>query len=257
MKTRLTLLAIILGFALQAQTYELTLIQNNEYNYSVAVTPDFDSTGRQPYVNDQNFTITIPDGVTISAVTGDYVVPVFTDIDTFNLGEDAMVFNLVQDIELPEHTASTPIILTTFDVDGSPTSGAIRLLDNASGLVMASPNTFSSFFIGTLSGNLMDSATDNYVGTKGITSYDFATLSISSEELTDVSIFPNPTRAVATIKGMDNLRLVEVFNNNGQRVSHNESNLETIDLNTFPSGVYLVRLHTDSGASKTIKLVKR
>ncbi|WP_299891007.1 T9SS type A sorting domain-containing protein [uncultured Lacinutrix sp.] len=256
MKTKLVLLALVLSYALQAQTYQLTLIQNSAYNYSVAAIPDFNSTAPHPYINDQNFTITIPDGVTVSGVSGGYAVPIFTDIDAFNPGEDAIAFNLVQDIVLPEHTIGTPIVLTTFSVDGSPTSGAISLLDNTSGLVMAAPSIFSSFFIGTLSGDLIDSATNNYAGQTGTISYSFSTLSTTSEELTGVSIYPNPTKRLVTIKGIDNLQLVEVFNNAGQRVLGNSSNLNIIDLSKLPSGLYMAKLYSNTGESKIVKLVK-
>ncbi|WP_299891003.1 T9SS type A sorting domain-containing protein [uncultured Lacinutrix sp.] len=256
MKTKLVLLALVLSCALQAQTYQLTLIQNSAYNYSVVAIPDFNSTAPHPYINDQNFTITIPDGVTVSGVSGGYAVPIFTDIDAFNPGEDAIAFNLVQDVVLPVHTIGSPIVLTTFSVDGSPTSGAISLLDNTSGLVMAAPSIFSSFFIGTLSGNLIDSATDNYAGQTGIISYSFSTLSTTSEELTGVSIYPNPAKDMVYLKGdTSKLNRVEIYNIAGQLVLVQNSGFDRIDISQLESAVYLVKLSAEN-AEKTIRLIK-
>ncbi|WP_299886066.1 T9SS type A sorting domain-containing protein [uncultured Lacinutrix sp.] len=258
MKTRLLLLiALMFGLTLQAQNYQLTLIQNNNYNFSVAAVPDFNSTAPHPYINDQNFTVLLPDNVTISNVTGGYSVPVFTSLPAPNTAEDAIAFNLVQDVVLPAHTAGTPIILTTFDVDGSPTSGSITLLDNTSSLAMAAPSIFNSFFIGTLSGNLVDTATDNYVGQMGTTTYEFFTLGTVENELTGYSIFPNPAKDVVTIKGLENnLKSVEIYNISGQKVMTAVNNLETINISKLQSGVYFVKLSTEE-ANTTIKLIKK
>ncbi|WP_299889084.1 T9SS type A sorting domain-containing protein [uncultured Lacinutrix sp.] len=247
MKTKVSLLlALMFCLAMQAQTYQLTLIQNSGYNYSVAAVPDFNSTAPHPYINDQNFTVLVPDGVTISNVTGGYSVPVFTSLPAPNTSEDAIAFNLVQDIVLPLHTAGTPIVLTTFDVDGSPTSGSITLLDNASSLAMAAPSIFNSFFIGTLSGNLVDTATDNYVGQMGTTTYNFATLGTVENELMGYSIFPNPAKDVITIKGLENnLNRVEVYSVSGQKIITKTSN--RIDVSKFNSGIYILKIETQKG----------
>ncbi|WP_299886443.1 T9SS type A sorting domain-containing protein [uncultured Lacinutrix sp.] len=257
MKTKLLLLlALTFGLTLRAQSYELTLLQNSGYNYSVAAVPDFNSTAPHPYINDQNFTVLLPDGVTISNVTGGYSVPVFTSLPAPNTAEDAIAFNLVQDIVLPAHTAGTPIVLTTFDVDGSPTSGSITLLDNASSLAMAAPSIFNSFFIGTLSGNLVDTATDNYAGQTGTTTYSFSTLGTVDNELTGYSIFPNPAKNVVIIKGLENnLKSVEIYSISGQKVMTAVNNLETVNISALQSGVYFVKLSTEE-ASTTIKLIK-
>ncbi|WP_299890112.1 T9SS type A sorting domain-containing protein [uncultured Lacinutrix sp.] len=254
MKTKLiTLLALVFALAIQAQTYELTLIQNSGYNYSVAAVPDFNSTAPHPYINDQNFTITIPDNITISNVTGGYSVPVFTSIDAFNPGEDAIAFNLVQDIVLPAHTAGTPIVLTTFDVNGSPTTGSISLLDNTSALAMAAPNIFNAFFIGTLSGDLMDSATDNYMGQTGTTSYNFATLGTVENEITGYSIFPNPAKDIVQIlvpNTITNFK-IEIYDVLGKQVFLDLSEENTIDVSNISSGLYLISIIVDK--SKIIK----
>lgn len=257
MKTRLLLLlALTFSLTMQAQdTYQLTLKFESAYTFTVQATPNFTSTSPHPFVNDQNFTIIIPNGVTLSG-TGSYSTPVFTAIDAYYPDHDAIPFNLVVDVQLPAHTAGTPIDIVTFNVDGSPTSGTIKLLDNTDGLVLAAPAQFSSKFIGTLSGNLMDPATDNYAGQTGTVEHNFATLSTVGNELTGYSVYPNPATDVVTINGLENeLSKVEVYNITGQRVLTSTTNMETINVGTFNAGVYFVKLSTDV-ASTTIKLVK-
>ncbi len=256
MKTKLLLLlALTFGLTLQAQTYELTLKFNGSYSFTVQAVPNFTSTSPHPFINDQNFTIIIPNGVTLSS-TGAYSVPVFTAIDAYYPDHDAIPFNLVSDIPLPAHTAGTPIDIVTFNVDGSPTSGTIKLLGNTDGLVLAAPEQFASKFIGTLSGDLADPATDNYAGQTGTVEHSFATLGTVENELTGYSVFPNPATDVVTINGLDNeLSKVEVYNITGQRVLTSTTNMETINVGAFNAGVYFVKLSTDV-ASTTIKLVK-
>ena len=263
MKKILLLLALALTLSVQAQSYQFTLIQNAPDNYSVATVPDFNSTAPHPIVNDHNFTIMLPDGATVANISGigAYTTGVYDNLDAAPApgpGNDAILFNLVQDITLVAHTAGTPIVLVTFDVLGPPELGNISLLDNGA-LTAASGDIFKSFFIATTSGNLMDPAVDGYVSQTGTVSYAYVapTLSTPSAELASVSLYPNPATDVVNIKGLENdLLSIEIFNIAGQKVLTTTNNLQTINVSEFEAGVYFVNLYTEN-ASKTIKLIKK
>jgi len=254
MKTKLLLLiAFVFGLTLQAQKYNFTLIQNSAYNFSVAAVPDF--TSATPFRSDQNFTILVPDGITLSNVTGGYSVPVFTAIDAYAPGQDAIAFNLVQDIATPSTTGAS-IVLTTFDVVGSPTSGQIDIIGNTHALVVLNPAIFASRFLGPLSGNLGDPNTENYGGQTGTTSYLFAPLGVSDKKLEKLEVYPNPTKGEVFIKGIKDLQSIELFTITGQRVNSIKTSIDKVDMSNLQTGVYFMKITSVNGVGIK-KVVKK
>ena len=70
-KLRLFLLALAFGLTIQAQTYDISLVRNSDYNFSVVVIPDYAvSTAPFPTCGQLGFTIMVPDGVTFGPVSG-------------------------------------------------------------------------------------------------------------------------------------------------------------------------------------------
>ena len=76
---------------------------------------------------------------------------------------------------------------------------------------------------------------------------------ISNLDKLPLAIFPNPTKGIVHINSSETFSKgykIEVLNSVGQIISEsftNELNDFTIDLNTEPTGVYLVRIVSDSG----------
>jgi len=258
MKTKLLLLiALVFGLTLQAQKYNFTLIQNSAYNFSVAAVPDFTSTAPHPFRSDQNFTILVPDGITLSNVTGGYSVPAYTNpaLDAWAPGQDAIAFNLVNDIRTPS-TTGVPIVLTTFDLVGAPTSGQINLIANTHALVVENPAIFSSRFLGPLSGDEGDPNTENYGGQTGTTSYLFAPLGVSDKKLEEVKLYPNPTKGVVFIKGINDLQSIELFTITGQRVNSTKISIDKVDMSNLQTGVYFMKITSANGVA-TKRIVKQ
>lgn len=69
-----------------------------------------------------------------------------------------------------------------------------------------------------------------------------------------ITVFPNPTKSEITIKGYKNLLNTEVFNIMGQKLQITDS--ETISLNNYPSGIYLLKIFSNSGI-KDFKIIKQ
>ena len=69
-----------------------------------------------------------------------------------------------------------------------------------------------------------------------------------------ITVFPNPTRSEITIKGYKNLLNTEVFNVMGQKLQ--TTDFETISLNNYPSGIYLLKIFSNSGI-KDFKIIKQ
>ena len=69
-----------------------------------------------------------------------------------------------------------------------------------------------------------------------------------------ITVFPNPTKSEITIKGYKNLLITEVFNVMGQKLQ--TTDFETISLNNYPSGIYLLKIFSNSGI-KDFKIIKQ
>ncbi len=75
--------------------------------------------------------------------------------------------------------------------------------------------------------------------------------------LQSFSFYPNPTSAQLVIRG-EQMRLVEVFDINGKLVRREDAEtpeFTTIDVTTFPTGNYLVRITLNDGNTVTRKIV--
>jgi len=151
-----------------------------------------------------------------------------------------------------------PIVLAVFEINntaaGLPTTGDIVLVENGDSILDGTPNG-SSLSIKYLTAT-NDITTDLY-GEIDQTqnSIDFSTLSVSNQELVGVSMYPNPIKNSFTIKGVQDLQSVAVYNINGQRVLNKTQNLETIDVSTLQAGVYFAKVQAKSGTA-TLKIIK-
>ena len=76
--------------------------------------------------------------------------------------------------------------------------------------------------------------------------------------LNDVVIYPNPTHNAITINNSTNIEAVEIYSILGQNIVSKKitESLVTIDLSTFDSGIYILKL-ISSNNSKTIKVIKQ
>ncbi len=150
----------------------------------------------------------------------------------------------------------TPITLAVFQLFESPSflppAGDIYLIDNTDPLISGITN---SNFLNINYPVATGGETNDIVGTIDTSVINFSTLSTKKEDLTGVSLYPNPANENVTIKGVDNLESVQVMNVNGQRIMSFNSNIETINVSNLANGIYFVKLETDV-AAKTIKLIK-
>ena len=71
-----------------------------------------------------------------------------------------------------------------------------------------------------------------------------------------VSVYPNPVRDVLFIETEQTIQSVFVFDMNGRMSKHIRGNQNSINLQSLPSGNYVVRIHTD-GAIVPVRIVKQ
>ena len=74
---------------------------------------------------------------------------------------------------------------------------------------------------------------------------------IENESIT-IALYPNPAKESVTILANDELQHVTVINLIGQSLAHNvvrENNKYVLDINQFPSGIYLLKISTKRGTA--------
>lgn len=248
--------------------YTYTLTTNGSNSFSVAAVPNTSSNNFATSVQSYGFTLLIPDGATIdtgsaTSLGGAAITSFFqgTDVGEPNVDGYLITETLGSPETLAAPLAGTNSIVFTFTVNGNPSSGELKILENNSSLA-TSVTELKSFMQADMIDNGMQVYTNvvdpNAEAVSGTSAYAFSqTLSTATAELVGVSLFPNPATDVVKIKGLENsLKSIEVFNIAGQKVLTAVNNLETINVSEFEAGVYFVKLYTEK-AHKTIKLLKK
>ncbi|PRP68065.1 pectate lyase family protein [Nonlabens agnitus] len=84
------------------------------------------------------------------------------------------------------------------------------------------------------------------------------TLSMGNiEELENVSLYPNPTSGIVSLKhSLDRIERIEVYNVLGSLINAMENPIDTVDLRSFSAGIYLMKIVTPNG-SITKRMIKK
>ena len=255
---------------LKAQDYAFTLINNGNYSFTIAAIPNFDSGTFQPITQSYGFVIVLPDGVTITA---DSYLPAGTNgTATFINGADVVSYDpemADNDLYLittdtagrrfPTHTSGQIIPMVTLTVNGMPTIGEIRILDNNSTLAKAPA------LLGSLDSFIQVDVIDNgtflfaneFSGLTGTVFYNFGTLGVLENELTEntVSVYPNPASEVIHISSTTELTKIELYDVLGKRVLTTNKPQE-IKIDHLKSGIYLLKIYASKG-QMTKKIIKQ
>jgi hypothetical protein len=79
-----------------------------------------------------------------------------------------------------------------------------------------------------------------------------------SDAKTKLNIYPNPVADVLYIKSQSKVTEIQIFAASGQRVMNvNDKNISSVNLQSLPSGVYLINITLDNGQKLTKKIVKK
>ena len=104
--------------------------------------------------------------------------------------------------------------------------------------------------------NTLSSAPFNWVFLAGDT-FDCSSLSVDDVSANKLTVYPNPVSNILYLEDTtQQLTKVEVFNISGQKVYSKTGNLNQIDMQSFDTGLYMIKLHTQS-STKTLKTVKK
>ncbi|MBN8641208.1 MAG: T9SS type A sorting domain-containing protein [Flavobacteriales bacterium] len=71
-----------------------------------------------------------------------------------------------------------------------------------------------------------------------------------------VGLSPNPTQNSLTIKANEDIKEVSIFLSNGQKILKQNYAFDNIDVSTFPSGLYIIKVVSASNESIVSKFIK-
>ncbi len=262
------ILVIIALFSYQANAqdgYTYTLIDNGSYNFTIGAVPNTSSNNFTTSMQSYGFTIILPDGVTASITSSLGGAASATFFDGTNVAQPTIDGYLITETlgsptSLTAPSAGTTSNIVTIQINGSPTSGSMYILENNSALA-TTVTPLKSFMQADMVDNGMAEFVNvvdpNATGVSGMSSFSFATLSVEeTNELATLSVYPNPVKDIVHITNSNtDLIKAEIYNLNGQIVLSKENNLSTINVNSLQSGIYMLKLYSQK-AEKTIKLIK-
>lgn len=80
-------------------------------------------------------------------------------------------------------------------------------------------------------------------------------LSTNEIELGALSVYPNPTKDIVNIDAKSPVKNVVVYTQEGKKILESEASM--IDLNKYPSGIYIIAVTLDNGKTVVNKVVKQ
>ena len=254
----------LLASHLKAQDgYTYTLVDNGAYSYTISAVPNASASNFATSVQSYGFTIIVPDGVTatITSSLGSSAGATFfngTDVAQPTIDGYLITETLGSPASLPAPSGGTNTAIVTIQVNGSPTSGIMSILENNSALANA-VTPLKSFMQADMIDDAMAMFTNvvdpNASAVTSPSTFDFATLSVEEENiLSGLSLYPNPAKDIVKFEipaGLEDIK-IEVFDNAGKKINMELSQDNTIDVSNIASGLYLVSI-----ISNDIKTTKK
>lgn len=245
--------------------YTYTLMHNGGYSFTVQAVPNASSNNFATSVQSYGFTLILPDGVTITTDSslGSSVSATFfdgTNVTMPTIDGYLVTETLGSPASLPAPSAATNTSVYTFTVNGNPTSGELKILENNSSLattVTALKSFMQADMIDNGMAEFVNVVDPNGAAVSGMSTFDFNTLSVEEEtELSGLSLYPNPATDFVKIQTPFSYNNIEVkmSDTSGKQIDIKISDDNTIDVSRIASGLYLVTITIDN-ASTTKKLV--
>ena len=186
-----------------------------------------------------------------------------------NTGNDYAQNIVVKDVidETKFDVSSLQILSSSHPMDAKITGNKaefifqdINLNAGAHGNLVFKIKTKPTLTVGTTVSNKADIYFDyNYPIATNFANTTFQALSVPEKELDrSVSIYPNPTSDLASVKANSTIRSIQLFDVQGRIVLTKLLSDEnaSVDLSNYSSGIYYLKISTENG-SKTEKLVKK
>lgn len=266
----ITLFTLLISNYLIAQDgYTYTLQDNGSYSFTVAAVPNTSTNNFSTSVQSYGFTIIVPDGVTLSATSSLGSGATTTFFNGTNVGQPTIDGYLITEtlgspVSLPAPSAGMNSNVFTFQVNGSPTSGVIYILENNSSLANT-VTPLKSFMQADMEDDGMAIFTNrvdpNASAVTAPSSFDFSTLSIDDITIEEnlISIYPIPADKEITVESNLKIESFSIYDFSGKKVLQNSTFAtgKNIDISRLATGVYLLKLEVKSMDTITKQIIKK
>ncbi|MFK7750260.1 MAG: T9SS type A sorting domain-containing protein [Kordia sp.] len=255
---------LLLSIQLKAQTdYTYTLIDNNNFNYTIQIVPETNTSTFATSVQSYGFTIILSDGVTGSIQSSLGSSASATFFDGNNVGDPSIDGYLITEtlgspisIDAPSTGMNTTVV--TFQLNQPASAGTISILANDSSLA-TTVTPLQSFLTADATNDGMSNFSNTVntpSGLSGTSLHNFMPLSIEDNSFQDFSISPNPvntSEAKFTINWSNNSQNVSMsfidlqgrlVKDYGQFMLNSGAN--TVNIQNVQTGIYFLKIKADS-----------
>ena len=167
--------------------------------------------------------------ITVTSQSGEYTI--ITDGGTLQMVADVL-----------------PLLATDATYTWSVTNGTGSAIIDANGLLTATNN-------GTVSAIATANDGSEIGGMVTVTISNQTMASVNGNDIS-ISIYPNPTTGIVNFETNEQINRIEIYNLIGERVNV-FSNVNSINIKDFNTGIYIVKVITDTDKIVTKKLVKK
>jgi len=212
--------------------YTYTLLHDGGYNFTVQAVPNASANNFATSVQSYGFTILLPDGVTITPISSLGSGASTTFFDGTNVAQPTIDGYLVTETlgspaTLAAPSAGTNSNMFSFTVNGNPSSGELKILENNAALA-TTVTPLKSF----MQADMVQSIAKN-----------------------ELSLYPNPVNDVMYIGSTKTIHSISISNMNGQLVKKFKTPQKSYAVTDLQTGIYLVTIKSEFGI-QILKLVK-
>lgn len=245
--------------------YTYTLQHNGGYSFTVQAVPNASANNFATSVQSYGFTLILPDGVTLTTTSSLGNAASSTFFDGNNVAMSTIDGYLITEtlgspIALSAPSAGTNSSMFTFMVNGNPTNGELKVLENNSALattVTPLKSFMQADMVDNGSAQFVNVVDANAAAVSGVSTFNFSTLSINDVQLLEgeVKIYPNPTIGIINIQTNANVKSISIYTLLGKEILRTTA--IKIDVSHLSSGMYILKIISEKGMETTKRFIKQ
>jgi hypothetical protein len=260
------LLVLLTIYSVNAQQYQYGVIHQTANTFKVVCIPDFNSSDTNTNtgnvdISDVGFTLMLPADLSeIQNVTtllpgrtwnlNSYDASFLTGQGLGDGTKDAFLLTMNPGQSILSHTIGEHIDLVNFEVGNPPTSGDLYFLENSDPIAQGAGNVLDSFYNADIDGVGNGAGTIDYFGgnNPALDSFSFGTLSVASNVITSIKIYPNPVSDILYIQNENvDISSIELYDVHGKQLLSITDKVNQINVENLNTGIYFLKIMFDRG----------